>query len=179
VVADIPGLIEGAHTGAGLGTQFLRHVERTRLLVHLVDVAENGRPDPVHDYEVIMNELASFGAGLEDKPVILVASRIDAAQTDARVDAGDSPAKSAKRKSVKVAAKSSPESAAEPAKLAALRKFAKRKKLEFHAISAVTGEGVEELKYALGRRVQELRAVPPEPQVDAEEVPMPRRRLAR
>src|SRR3989441_5249271 len=65
VVADIPGLIEGAHSGAGLGTQFLRHIERTRLLVHLVDVSDaSGRPDPVKDVEVIRGELESFVAGL-------------------------------------------------------------------------------------------------------------------
>ncbi len=83
VVADIPGLIEGAHTGAGLGTQFLRHVERTRLLAHLVDVSDaSGRPNPVKDYEVIMGELAEFGAGLESKPEIVVASKIDAVNPD-------------------------------------------------------------------------------------------------
>ena len=83
VVADIPGLIEGAHTGAGLGTQFLRHIERTRLLVHLVDVSDSsGRPDPVNDYEVITNELASFGADLEKKAVLVAASKIDAANQD-------------------------------------------------------------------------------------------------
>ena len=80
VVADVPGLIEGAHLGHGLGTQFLRHIERTRLLVHLVDVSDSsGRPDPVKDFEVIMGELASFGAKLESKPMILVASKCDAA----------------------------------------------------------------------------------------------------
>src|SRR5271156_4057210 len=79
VVADIPGLIEGAHTGAGLGIQFLRHIERTRLLVHMVDVSDaSGRPDPVKDIEVIVGELGSFGAHLEDKPMIMVASKIDA-----------------------------------------------------------------------------------------------------
>src|SRR4029077_18445256 len=84
VVADIPGLIEGAHEGAGLGTQFLRHIERTRMLVHVVDVSESsGRPDPVKDFEVIMDELKSFGAGLEKKPMIVVASKIDALQKNA------------------------------------------------------------------------------------------------
>ncbi len=63
VVADIPGLIEGAHEGHGLGIQFLRHVERTRLLAHLVDVSDTGR-DPVHDFEVILAELASFSDDL-------------------------------------------------------------------------------------------------------------------
>src|ERR1700758_5628523 len=77
VVADIPGLIEGAHTGAGLGVQFLRHIERTRILVHLIDVSDgSGRPDPVEDFKVINGELASFGAGLEKKAMIVVASKI-------------------------------------------------------------------------------------------------------
>jgi GTP-binding protein len=83
VVADIPGLIEGAHEGAGLGTQFLRHIERTRLLVHLVDVSDaSGRPDVVKDVEVILGELDSFGAHLADKPMLMVASKIDAANKD-------------------------------------------------------------------------------------------------
>jgi GTP-binding protein len=83
VVADIPGLIEGAHTGAGLGTQFLRHIERTRLLVHLVDVSDSsGREDVIKDVKVILGELASFGAHLEDKPMIMVASKMDAANKD-------------------------------------------------------------------------------------------------
>jgi GTPase len=83
VVADIPGLIEGAHEGAGLGTQFLRHIERTRLLVHLVEVSDvSGHPDPVKDFEVIMSELASFGAGLEKKPMIVAASKCDIANKD-------------------------------------------------------------------------------------------------
>src|SRR6202142_2978660 len=83
VVADIPGLIEGAHLGSGLGIQFLRHIERTRLLVHMVDVSDaSGRPDPVKDIEVIEGELKSFGAGLDQKPVIMVASKIDVANRD-------------------------------------------------------------------------------------------------
>jgi GTPase len=87
VVADIPGLIEGAHTGVGLGTQFLRHIERTRLLVHLVDVSDSsGRPDVVKDVEVIMGELQSFGAGLEEKPMLMAASKIDVANKDKLAD---------------------------------------------------------------------------------------------
>jgi GTPase len=126
VVADIPGLIEGASEGAGLGMQFLRHIERTRLLAHLVDVSDaSGRPDPSKDYEVITKELASFGAGLDSKPTIVVASKIDAANKD---------------------------------KLAKLKRYCKRKKLELFAISAVTGEGVEELKWEMARRIQQLAA---------------------
>jgi len=80
VVADIPGLIEGASDGAGLGTQFLRHIERTRCLVHLVDCSDaSGRPDPVKDFDVILRELSRFGAGLERKPMIVVASKVDTA----------------------------------------------------------------------------------------------------
>jgi GTP-binding protein len=86
VVADIPGLIEGAHEGHGLGIQFLRHVERTRLLAHLVDVSETGR-DPVHDFEVILSELASFSDDLAAKPMIVVATKMDAAQDPKRVAA--------------------------------------------------------------------------------------------
>src|ERR1700693_1352347 len=78
VVADIPGLIEGAHLGHGLGVQFLRHVERTRLLVHLVDVSEATGRDPVDDFQVVMAELASFSEELARKPMFVVASKIDA-----------------------------------------------------------------------------------------------------
>lgn len=78
VMADIPGLIAGAHEGKGLGTRFLRHVERTRLLLHLIDVAENSDRDPVDDYQVIMNELQSFSPVVAAKPMLLAASRIDA-----------------------------------------------------------------------------------------------------
>jgi GTP-binding protein len=85
VVADIPGLIEGAHEGHGLGTQFLRHIERTRLLAHLVDVSETTGRDPVHDFEVVMGELASFSEDLAHKPMILVATKLDAAQDPERV----------------------------------------------------------------------------------------------
>ncbi len=87
VVADIPGLIEGAHEGHGLGIQFLRHVERTRVLVHLVDVSEASGRDPVNDYEVIMTELASFSDAMAHKPMLLVASKMDVAQDPSRIEA--------------------------------------------------------------------------------------------
>ena len=80
MVADIPGLIEGAHLGHGLGIQFLRHIERTRLLAHLVDVSEASGRDPVHDFEIVMQELASFSEELAQKPMIVVATKMDAAQ---------------------------------------------------------------------------------------------------
>ena len=67
VVADIPGLIEGAHLGHGLGVQFLRHIERTRLLVHLVDVSETTGRDPVDDFRVVMEELAGFSEDLAEE----------------------------------------------------------------------------------------------------------------
>src|ERR1043165_2573374 len=85
VVADVPGLIEGAHEGHGLGHQFLRHLERTRLLVHLVDVSEATGREPVHDFEVVMEELASFSEDLVKKPMIVVAAKMDAAEDPARV----------------------------------------------------------------------------------------------
>jgi len=85
VVADIPGLIEGAHLGHGLGVQFLRHIERTRLLVHLVDVSEASGRDPVRDFEIVMQELASFSEALVQKPMIVVATKMDAAQDPERV----------------------------------------------------------------------------------------------
>src|SRR5579862_9907146 len=86
VVADIPGLIEGAHEGHGLGTQFLRHIERTRLLAHLVDVSEATGRDPVHDFDTVMSELATFSTELAAKPMIVVATKMDAAQDPERVE---------------------------------------------------------------------------------------------
>jgi GTPase len=126
VVADIPGLIEGAHTGTGLGIQFLRHIERTRVLAHMIDISDaSGRSDPVADFKVIMGELKSFGADLEKKPMIVVASKIDVAN---------------------------------PEKLAKLAKHCKKLKLTMYEISAVTGKGIPELKYALGKMVTAIRA---------------------
>jgi len=78
VIADIPGLIEGAHEGAGLGDRFLRHVERTRLLLHLVDVSSLSVTEPEVNYEVIERELAAYDAQLATRPQIVVATKIDA-----------------------------------------------------------------------------------------------------
>jgi GTP-binding protein len=86
VVADIPGIIEGAHEGRGLGIQFLKHIERTKILAHLVDMSETGR-DPVHDFETLMTELASFNEELARKPMLVVASKMDVAQDAERVEA--------------------------------------------------------------------------------------------
>ncbi len=133
-VADLPGLIEGAHLGAGLGIQFLKHIERTSVIVHLVDVSDssgvdggNDRPDPVADFKVITAELATFDPALAAKPTILVAAKIDVAN---------------------------------PAKLKKLTAYAKRRKLAFYAISAVTGEGIEPLKYAISEMVAAHRPTP-------------------
>ncbi|MBK9171050.1 MAG: GTPase ObgE [Bryobacterales bacterium] len=117
VIADIPGLIEGAHLGHGLGVQFLRHIERTRLIVHLVDVSDSSGRDPVADFDVIMNELAAFDESLAARPMILVATKMDVAQDPERVEA--------------------------------LRVLAEERGVPFFAISAVTGEGLEALRYAM------------------------------
>jgi len=78
VIADIPGLIEGAHTGAGLGDRFLRHIERTKLLLHLVDVSSVSGRDAVSDYETVNHELASYNQELATRPQFVVATKIDA-----------------------------------------------------------------------------------------------------
>ncbi|GAC1421216.1 MAG: GTPase ObgE [Acidobacteriaceae bacterium] len=138
-VADLPGLIEGASEGHGLGIQFLKHIERTSVVVHLVDVSDasdveggagavgSARPDPVADFKAISAELEAFDPKLVAKPTIVVAAKMDVAN---------------------------------PAKLKKLQGFAKRRKLPFYAISAVTGDGVEPLKYAIAKLVAEHRPAP-------------------
>jgi GTP-binding protein len=126
VVADIPGLIEGAHLGHGLGIQFLRHIERTRLLALLVDVSDASGRDPVHDFETVLEELASFSGDLVKKPMIVLATKMDAAQ--------------------------------DPARVASLRHLAAERGLPCFEISSVTGQGIEQLKFAMAERV-----LPPAP----------------
>ena len=127
VVADVPGLIEGAHEGHGLGHQFLRHIERTKVLVHLVDVSGGSGRDPVEDFDTIRRELDLYNADLLKKPQLVAANKIDA------VD--------------------------EPKRVTALEKRAKKLKLPFFKISAVTGEGVKELVEASWPIIAEARAL--------------------
>ena len=135
VVADLPGLIEGASHGAGLGIRFLRHVERTRLLVHLIDTSDMAELDPVKAFEIIEGELGAFSEKLLEKPLIVVATKLDAT-TDR-------------------------------AKLRELQEFCKKKRLEFHAISAAAGEGVKELVRGIA---DALDKIPKETLEDEEEV---------
>jgi len=86
VVADIPGLIEGAHRGAGLGFQFLRHIERTKIFLHLVDVSDLSCDDPVASYSKIMNELEIYNSSLLDMKYAVVATKTDASTDDIRLD---------------------------------------------------------------------------------------------
>jgi GTP-binding protein len=86
VVADVPGLIEGAHSGHGLGDRFLRHVERTKVLLHLVDVSSASGREPVQDFDVIQKELQLFDPALGAKPQIVVANKIDALDDPARLE---------------------------------------------------------------------------------------------
>lgn len=87
VIADMPGLIEGAHQGAGLGDRFLRHIERTKLLLHLVDVSSFSGRDPVEDYQKLNHELRSYDPELAQRPQIVVATKIDALDEPERLEA--------------------------------------------------------------------------------------------
>lgn len=113
VLADIPGIIEGASEGIGLGTQFLRHVERTRLLLHVIDVAGTEGRDPIDDFNKINDELKKYSEKLSERKQIIVANKIDSMQDDINMKN--------------------------------LENLAKEKNLEMYKISAVTGEGLNEL----------------------------------
>src|ERR1700685_2460878 len=137
VVADLPGLIEGAHEGVGLGDRFLRHIERTRLIVHLVDTSDANDRDPIRDFEIIEHELASFSPALIEKPMIVVATKLDATTNRDHLDE--------------------------------LRAFAKKRGLEFHAISSASGEGIVELVRAMADALDRI----PKPSMPAESEAQP------
>jgi GTP-binding protein len=128
VVADVPGLIEGAHAGHGLGHRFLSHLERTRMLVHVVDVSSATGRDPVQDFEVISRELAMFpgrdasGERLEDKRVVVAANKIDALD--------------------------------DPSRLARLRAHLQAAGIPLYPVSAVTGEGLPLLLEAIWKTLE-------------------------
>ncbi len=86
VVADIPGLIAGAHQGAGLGVRFLKHIERTRILIHLIDASLILPQQPLNDYETINNELAQYSQGLAQKPQVLVLNKLDLSGTEEKAE---------------------------------------------------------------------------------------------
>jgi GTP-binding protein len=127
VVADVPGLIEGAHEGHGLGHRFLSHLERTKALVHVIDVSAASGRDPVSDYEVIARELALFpgrdasGERLQDKPLIVAANKMDALDDRSRMQR--------------------------------LEAHARRASVPFFAVSAATGEGIGPLLEAMWQQV--------------------------
>jgi GTP-binding protein len=127
VIADVPGLIEGAHEGHGLGTRFLAHLERTKVLVHVIDVSSATGRDPVHDFDVIQDELELF-AGVEgetpslgEKPRIVAANKIDALD--------------------------------DPARLRRLRRHLATRRIPIFPISAVAGTGLPALTEAMWREV--------------------------
>ncbi|RKQ61635.1 GTP-binding protein [Thermovibrio guaymasensis] len=123
VVADIPGLIEGAHKGKGLGHEFLKHVERTKLLLHLIDLT-NPEMEPEEAFEKINRELELYSPKLKEKPQIVVGTKIDAL-TDR-------------------------------SKLERLKKYFEEKGYPFFAVSAVTGEGMQELLNFVASKLKEL-----------------------
>jgi GTP-binding protein len=121
VVADVPGLIKGAHEGHGLGHQFLRHIERTKILLHLVDVSSASGRDPVEDFETIRDELRRFNPDVAAKPQIVAATKIDALD--------------------------------DPSRLEELRRHVRKKRLPFVKVSAVSGDGLNELLEAVWRGI--------------------------
>ncbi len=127
VVADIPGLIEGASEGIGLGHEFLRHIERTKLLVHLVDGASVEGRDPVEDIRAINQELEKYNASIIEKPQILVLNKMDAMQ-EGREEL-----------------------------LERIKSDLGYDESDIFCISAVTGQGVDDLKFEISRRLGEMK----------------------
>lgn len=134
VLADIPGIIEGASEGIGLGTQFLRHVERTRLLLHVIDIAGTEGRNPVDDFNKINDELKKYSEKLSTRKQIIVANKIDSMQDDSN--------------------------------LKEIEEIAKQKEIEIYKISAVTGEGLNEL---FNHVAEVIKTLPKEEVVDIED----------
>ncbi len=128
VMADIPGLIEGASEGAGLGHEFLRHIERTRVLIHVVDAASAEGRDPVEDIKKINGELANYHAGLENKRQVIAANKIDAIYAE--------------------------EGAEDP--IGRIRRACESEGVPVFPVSAVTGEGLKELARYVRSMLDEL-----------------------
>ena len=137
VVADVPGLIEGAHRGLGLGHRFLRHLERTKVLVHVVDVSGASGRNPIEDLDTVRRELELFRPEFAGRPQLVAANKMDAVDDESRVTA-----------------------------LARL-------KLPFYRISAVTGDGLQELSEAMWRHLAASRSTLPEGESDADPAPAP------
>jgi GTPase len=129
VVADIPGLIEGASSGAGLGDRFLRHVERTKLILHLVDISGISGRDSVSDYEIINRELANYNNDLALRPQIVVATKLDALNEEEGREG-----------------------------LNKLRKIAEKDGKTFFEISAVANQGTRELVNFVAQKLDEIKA---------------------
>ncbi len=131
VIADIPGLIEGAAEGIGLGHEFLRHIERTRLLVHIVDAAGTEGRDPIEDIRAINKELEKYNADIAKRPQIIAANKIDAIyQPD------EDPVKRIRDE------------------------FEVKEGIPVYAISAVTGQGIKELLYAISEKLESIGGEP-------------------
>ena len=150
VMADVPGLIEGAHSGIGLGTKFLTHLERTKVLAHVIDVSSSSGRDPVDDFNVITKELELFegsgdetAAALSIKPRIVVANKIDALD--------------------------------EPARLAKLTKHMAKLRVPVYPVSAATGEGIPEFLEALWKKIVEKPA-PPKQKAVKKKKPAPKKK---
>jgi len=127
VIADIPGLIEGASSGAGLGHQFLRHIERTKLLLHVIDISGIEGRNPVDDFYVINEELKKYSDKLIKRKQIIVASKADCATDDELYNQ--------------------------------LEKLALEEKYPIYKISAVTGEGIEEVLLAVSKMLKEVQPI--------------------
>ncbi len=128
VIADIPGLIEGASEGIGLGHEFLRHIERTKVIIHIVDAAGTEGRDPIEDIYTINKELEAYNPDIAKRPQVIAANKIDAMYTD---DAGENALK-------------------------AIKEEFEAKGISVYPISAVTGEGLKELLYHVNEMLENI-----------------------